>query len=160
MKYLNDKVTSEAKGETKIFREFVGSLPLCEYNKLRKELIDLCGGNPRSYPNWLSGQVTVPNVARRRINEYAGREVLPLIKDVAEESSILRSYFYSLTAAERNSLRIALSGHCGVGSGACHCWLGGQSRMPNKARLFINAYAGREILPMLPKSRINASKTK
>ncbi|NLI72784.1 MAG: hypothetical protein GX361_08680 [Bacteroidales bacterium] len=67
--------TKETLEQFNNFKDFVESLPVRDYSKVRRKIIDDCKITDQIFRNWKNGYSRVPELAKPIINEIAGYEV-------------------------------------------------------------------------------------
>ena len=66
-KYFNE--------DTKKFQKYWGSLKKCDKKTTRKRIIEACMVEYPTVSNWLIGACTIPPLAKKKIEEIAGKEI-------------------------------------------------------------------------------------
>ena len=72
---MNMKKKSNSKQDGNAFRHYLRNLPVCESSKMAKRLADECKVPIYTFNNWRSGLVRIPELAKDKIEEIAGRKI-------------------------------------------------------------------------------------
>ena len=51
------------------------NLRYCEYNTIRKQIVDACMIPAYTFSNWLSGNSRIPALAKQKINEVTKQQI-------------------------------------------------------------------------------------
>lgn len=62
-------------------KRYLDNVPFCKYNDIFNEIVALCGICRPTIYRWTSGRSKIPYLAKKAINDYAGKEVFPLESD-------------------------------------------------------------------------------
>ena len=71
---MNMKKKSNSKQDGNALRH-LRSLPVCESSQMAKRLADECKVPIYTFNNWRSGLVRIPELAKDKIEEIAGRKI-------------------------------------------------------------------------------------
>lgn len=63
------------KSDLNEFRDWLDSLTVSEYPDVRKRIIDECRITEQKFRHWKAGNSRVPELAKEKINEIAGKPV-------------------------------------------------------------------------------------
>ena len=69
------KKKSNSKQDGNALRHYLRSLPVCESSQMAKRLADECKVPIYTFNNWRSGLVRIPELAKDKIEEIAGRKI-------------------------------------------------------------------------------------
>ena len=61
--------------DAKNLRSFMLNLRYCEYNTIRKQIVDACMIQTYTFANWLSGRARIPELAKQKINEVTRQQI-------------------------------------------------------------------------------------
>ncbi len=70
---MEKKLNSKQDGNA--LRHYLRSLPVCESSQMAKRLADECKVPIYTFNNWRSGLVRIPELAKDKIEEIAGRKI-------------------------------------------------------------------------------------
>ena len=63
---------------TNLFADWIGSIPVKDYDSTRKAIIRRCHITPQVFRHWKNGNSAVPELAKPIINEIAGYNVFTI----------------------------------------------------------------------------------
>lgn len=61
--------------DAKKLRAFLYHVPHCEYNAMRKKIVEACMIQHYTLANWLSGNARIPPLAKQKIEEVTGQHI-------------------------------------------------------------------------------------
>lgn len=56
-------------------RDFMQNLRYCDYNTVRRKIVEACMVRGYIFANWLSGRSRIPELAKQKINEVTGTNI-------------------------------------------------------------------------------------
>jgi len=54
-------------------KNYLDSIPVSEYNGIRKRIIEECGISEHQFRHWRAGRTKIPLLAKRKINDISGK---------------------------------------------------------------------------------------
>lgn len=73
-----EKEKTEEKNEKNIFGDWIKSIPVGEYEDVRKKIIRDCKITDQIFRHWKCGNSKVPILAQPIVNEIAGKNIFKL----------------------------------------------------------------------------------